>query len=539
MSRHSLLFALFVAATCSFVGEAVAGPQYVIEITVDALGAPYLQSLVAGGQLPSFRRLETEGAWTTNARCDYDLSVTMPNHISVVTGRSVYGTGGDGHNWSVNSWDGTTTIQGNNGGTYIKSVFDVAHDAGRTTAIWAGKTKLGVIPASYGAKVDYAKIVDATSNPAGPVQDFIATMSSTPYNYSLLHLGDPDFAGSWGSTNYNNAVKTVDGYLGSILAMVENPSSILYHNTAIIVTADHGGSGNDHSNAAAYSNYTIPFIAWGTGVSAGRDLYGLNSGTRTDPGSLRPAYGSTMPQPIRNSDGANLALDLLGLGAIPGSKVNAAQDLAVQGNGPVAKQVIAYTAFNETPIGLQDWTPGTGDTELGFTTTVLGQVGINPVLGTYDSTTSPRRFRMRSYEAEATFATVDIAPYDRVTASIDVLIKNTTYESDDYVRAVLSNGTESIQLVNLSGGELNANYDVFLHYEAAIPDSWTHVVLTLSSHTNSSAGAEGVDFDNIFFTGVPVPEPNGAAMLLTAALAVGWARGRESRRSASGGLLEL
>ena len=216
----------------------------------------------------------------------------MPNHVSVVTGRGVYGTGSDGHNWSTNSWNGTATIQSNNSGTYVSSVFDVVHDSGLTTAIRAGKTKLGIIPASYGTKIDYSKIVDAASNPGALVNDFVAKMSSTPYNYSLLHLGNPDFAGSWGSTSYNNAVKAVDGYLGSIVTMVQN-SSTLAGNTAIIVTADHGGFGNDRSNAAAYSNYTIPMIVWGTGVSAGKDLYGLNSGAHRPRGvaaQLRPHH---------------------------------------------------------------------------------------------------------------------------------------------------------------------------------------------------------------------------------------------------------
>jgi hypothetical protein len=67
---------------------------------------------------------------------------------------------------------------------------------------------------------------------------------------------------------------------------------------------------------------------WGAGVRGGADLYALNPKTRRDPGDGRPKYAAA-GQPARNGDVANLSLSLLGLPAIPGSTINAAQDLAV------------------------------------------------------------------------------------------------------------------------------------------------------------------------------------------------------------------
>ena len=67
-------------------------------------------------------------------------------------------------------------------------------------------------------------------------------------------------------------------------------------------------------------------MAWGPGVAAGGDLYGLNP-SFDSPGASRPSYRGK--QPIRNADLANLATDALDLPRVPGSEFDSPRTLDV------------------------------------------------------------------------------------------------------------------------------------------------------------------------------------------------------------------
>ena len=120
----------------------------------------------------------------------------------------------------------------------------------------------------------------------------------------------------------------MDGYLAKIVELMSTDERFK-NKTAIIISADHGGTGLDHGVNANPLNYTIPFYAWGAGVAHCDDLYSLNSSSRANPSIERPDYSDQHHQPIRNGDGGNLALKLLGLGPVPDSSINASQELSV------------------------------------------------------------------------------------------------------------------------------------------------------------------------------------------------------------------
>lgn len=339
-------------------GRASADPvRYVIDVSVDGLGSSYLKALVDTNQAPNFKRFLTEGAWTYNARDDYDITVTLPNHVTMVTGRGIQGA--TGHNWTSNVDPGATDTIHKTKGSYVASGFDVAHDYGLRTAMYATKTKFSLFNQSYDAANGAADNVPPdngrdkldvyyyNSSSTTMTTSFANAMKANPSNYSFLHYTDLDTAGhgsGWGSSNYNNAVKAVDARLGELFSLVENTDA-LKGKTTILLTADHGGKGTDHSDPAEPLDYTIPFGAWGSHVLAGSDLYALNVDRKLDPGTGRPRYSDAI-QPIRNGDIANLTLDLLGLGAIPGSTLNSDQMLAVpEPTGAVLLVTLAMAGF--------------------------------------------------------------------------------------------------------------------------------------------------------------------------------------------------
>jgi hypothetical protein len=263
----------------------------------------------------------------------------------MVTGRPVAGSGG--HRWTTNTDPLVGQTIHSNKGSYVASAWDVAHDNGLRTGLWASKTKFSLFDGSYdgdaasrqGGALDVTGVDNGRdkidtyfySEDSGAMTDmFVAQMTAQPYHYAMLHFHDPDSAGhdfGWMGTSYLDAVRAVDVQLGRILDMI-NADPRLAGQTAVILTADHGGTGTAHSANNVRQHYTVPFYVWGPGVDAGADLYTLNPATRANPLTGRPTT-TTTPPPIRNGDVANLAMDFLGLASVPGSFFNASQSLAV------------------------------------------------------------------------------------------------------------------------------------------------------------------------------------------------------------------
>lgn len=351
---RALLVAAIVASLLSTPAHAAAPPgiDHVIIVSIDGLRSDALLA-VSRTDLPILKRLCT-GASTLNARTTATLTVTLPNHTSMITGRPI--SGPRGHAWTANDWSvGDADLHGHRE-AYLPSIFDVAHDHGVFTGLFVTKSKLALFDLSFDASHGRPDAIGADDGPdkidafhyassadlepelcAAETTDAViaALDGGAARSLLLVHYRNPDSIGhahGWDLTRgspYLASIADVDRELARIMTRIDG-SDRLRGRTAVIVTTDHGGGApyKSHDRPEMWVNYIIPFIVW-TEDGAGADLYALNPWTRAEPGLARPG-NDQRPGPIRNGEAGNVALDLLGLPPVQGSTLNGAHDLRVR-----------------------------------------------------------------------------------------------------------------------------------------------------------------------------------------------------------------
>lgn len=293
----------------------------VLAISIDGMSVAAVRKL-GRAQLPNLYRFMRAGASTTNARTEREMTVTLPNHTGMVTGRRIdAASGGHGVTWNDDRLTPNTVQQA--AGHDVGSVFSVVAAAGGSTALFAAKTKFTLWPRSWPDAIDRTTI---DANNSALADELIADLDQDR-DFRFLHLSPPDVVGhahGWMSKPYLRAVRRTDALVGRVVKAV-NADPVRRARTTILLTSDHGGHGPAHSDPTLLDDYRIVFMARGAAVDRGVDLYAINP-TYKDPGTRRTRYGMRRP-PVRNGMIANLALDLLDLPAVAGSEFDAEMDL--------------------------------------------------------------------------------------------------------------------------------------------------------------------------------------------------------------------
>jgi arylsulfatase A-like enzyme len=203
-----------------------------------------------------------EGAWTLRARTIQQAS-TLPAHAAMLSGFDV-----KEHGLYWNSW------HPERGFIRVPTVFSAAGDAGQSSAAFVGKQKL--------AHITGPSSVNVFERPGylckKVVEQAAAYFVEKKPQIEFVHFSDPDEKGhavGWMSTEQLQAIETADRCLDTLIEAITRAR--LETETLIIVSADHGGHGRNHSGYKNEEDRLIPWIAWGAGVRRGWHIRGAVS----------------------------------------------------------------------------------------------------------------------------------------------------------------------------------------------------------------------------------------------------------------------
>ena len=305
--------------------EQAPGParaKHVVIISIDGLRPDALEEAPA----PTLLRLIREGAFCPKAET-IRPSITLPSHTAMLTGLDYARHGVSWNNFRA-------------GHIGHPTVFAVATQTGASAAMFFAKEKFHYLahpetvalavgpppPNRIPPREDYndpdfvamrqqmeegaarrpatrtrsSAPKDPLTTAEGVSRAFAARWPSQAFPLTFVHFGDPDRAGhsrGWMGLDYLDAVRQADAGVERILDTLREAGTL--EDTAVIVTADHGGSGYGHYSFLSPNraeNVTIPWICVGPGVPRG----------------LR------IDRVVRTYDTAPTALAFLGLGAPEG-----------------------------------------------------------------------------------------------------------------------------------------------------------------------------------------------------------------------------
>lgn len=229
----------------------------VLLVSVDGLRP----DLLLRADAPAMRGLMESGCFTLWARTT-PVSVTLPSHVSMLTGVSPEVHGID--------WNDDRPFDRD---LYPRhpTLFDLARRAGYTTAMVAGKAKFAAL--AVPGSLDWVSVpVRSGISDSAAADTACAWIEAHAPQVLFVHLANVDGAGhdfGWGSPGQLAAVAAADRCVGRLLAALAERG--LADSTAVLVTADHGGTAGSHGRDDPRSRF-IPWIAAGPGIRRDHDL---------------------------------------------------------------------------------------------------------------------------------------------------------------------------------------------------------------------------------------------------------------------------
>lgn len=244
--------------------------RHVVIVSIDGLRPDAIDRYDA----TTLQRLLDSGRGTLRAQTVVP-SKTLPSHTSMLTGASLEQHG--------ITWNEPRT----HAALHVETIFERARSHGLVTAAFFSKPKMEMLASGDG--YDYVQWpVGGRMGILGRNvrRDVRALLREQRPNLLFVHIGEPDYIGhitGWMTPFYGNAVRTADAVLADIVAAADAAYGATEY--TLIVTADHGGHGRNHTGPDA-ADVLIPWIVAGRGVHGAGELRTLVRTFDTGPTAL-------------------------------------------------------------------------------------------------------------------------------------------------------------------------------------------------------------------------------------------------------------
>jgi predicted AlkP superfamily pyrophosphatase or phosphodiesterase len=217
--------------------------------------------LMLRADTPVLHSLLQKGSFTCWAQTTA-VGVTLPSHVSMLTGVKP-----QKHQieWNKDLPFSRPVYPA------VPTLFELAHKAGYTTGMVAGKSKFKVLNKPDTIDAVFVPMIEEVPDQK-VLEEALNVIEDGPPEVLFIHLPEVDHVGhksGWGTPEQLAAIANADSCVGKILDAMQAIN--VMGSTLLIVTSDHGGAGKTHGADDPRSRH-IPWIAVGPGVKADVDL---------------------------------------------------------------------------------------------------------------------------------------------------------------------------------------------------------------------------------------------------------------------------
>jgi len=259
--KRTAAFILIIFSLCPGLRAQTTRPipqiSKIVIISVDGLRP----DLALRGNTPNIHALMNIGSYTFWARTTAE-SITLPSHTSMLTGVTPVKHG--------IQWNSDLPLK-HPVYPMFPTIFELAHQAGYTTAMAAGKPKF--INLAKPKTLNWLYIpASQTDEDLNVAAQAVAIILAHQPDLLFIHFPSVDAAGhnyGWASPQQMNAIAEADESIGLILWALDQRH--LRQNTFILVTSDHGGAGLSHGPDDPRSR-NIPWLTTGPKIRPALDL---------------------------------------------------------------------------------------------------------------------------------------------------------------------------------------------------------------------------------------------------------------------------